>query len=149
MRNGDTSPTILIAEDEPSFRRVVAAYLRDKGYNVVAAEDGRDALRLLKEGRADLAVLDLMMHGLSGKGVRTNPGLAHLPVIVLTATSSGVIQEKLRPFVQEWLTKSRVKLLDIEAAIRRHVHPHPPSPGGSTRCEVRRPEPCAPARCSN
>jgi CheY-like chemotaxis protein len=125
MRSGDNSPTILVAEDEPSFRRVFAAYLRDKGFNVLAAEDGKEALQLLKERRVDLVVLDLHMPGLSGKGVlasiRTRPDLAALPVIVLTATASAGLEEELRPFVQEWLTKSKVKLADVEAAIRRHL----------------------------
>src|SRR5437762_10710833 len=61
--------TILIVEDEPAFRRVLAAYLQTKGFTVVAAADGADALRLLKDHEVDLAVLDLLMPKVNGKAV--------------------------------------------------------------------------------
>ena len=98
-----------------------------------AAADGQEALRLLAEGDVDLAVLDLFMPGLDGKAViasiRTDPRLAGLPIIVLTATSVPDLEAELRPFVQDWLTKSTVTLAAVERSIRRQLEP-PPSLGG-------------------
>ena len=127
---------ILIAEDEPAFCNVLAASLTDKGYDVVVARDGEQALRLLRETALDLAILDLMMPKLNGKdliaAVRTDERLAHLPIVVLTATSMSSLEEDVRPFVQAWLTKTMVDLRDVEQVVRNLTtrRPAPPSLGG-------------------
>jgi CheY-like chemotaxis protein len=125
--------TIVIAEDEPSFRNVLAAYLRDKGYHVLTARNGEEALDLLRRERVDLAVLDLMMPNLGGgdviAAVRADPKLAVLPLVVLTATRLTPVEEALRPLVQEWLLKTTVSLAQVLETIRRHLPP-PTALGG-------------------
>lgn len=81
---------ILVADDEPHIRRVLAVLLETSGYEVVQAVDGGDALRCLQGAEHfDLILLDLMMPVASGLDV-----LAHMrasgprrdtPVIMLTA----------------------------------------------------------------
>lgn len=82
-------PRILIADDDHDIRDLVATKLRRAGYDVVTAIDGAEALRALEGSRVDLAVLDIMMPGLSGldvvREVRAREGLADLPLILLTA----------------------------------------------------------------
>ena len=126
-------PTILIAEDEPSFRNVVAAFLRDKGYEVLAAADGQEALDILRRERVDLALLDLMLPRIGGgdviAAIRNDPRLAGLPVVVLTATRLTPVEEALQPHVQAWILKSTVSLRKLLETIRR-ILPPPTALGG-------------------
>ncbi len=59
--------TILVADDDPVARKVLSTFLRQSNYDVVVAEDGLSALRVMTEpGAPQIAVLDWMMPGLSG-----------------------------------------------------------------------------------
>jgi len=82
----DTGHRILLVDDEPRIREVVANYLRRDGYVVETAGDGAIARRHLAEFKPDLVVLDLMLPAVSGFDVLTEIRRAgDLPVIVLTA----------------------------------------------------------------
>ena len=82
---------ILLVDDEPRVREVVAAYLLRDGYRVQTAADGESALRQLTEFRPDLVVLDLMLPQVSGFDVlREIRRIGDLPVILLTARAEEV-----------------------------------------------------------
>ena len=82
---------ILLVDDEPRVREVVAAYLMRDGYRVQTAADGESAIRHLAEFKPDLVVLDLMLPLVSGfdvlREIRRN---GDLPVILLTARAEEV-----------------------------------------------------------
>ena len=82
--------TILVCDDDPSLRELVRAVLGPR-YRFVEAADGTEALALAREDRPDLVVLDVMLPGLSGievlEELRTDNGLASIPVVVITAWS--------------------------------------------------------------
>jgi DNA-binding response OmpR family regulator len=80
---------VLVCEDDLVVRDVVRRYLERAGHEVLLAEDGEQALRLVAEHRPDLVVLDLMLPGIDGLEVarrlrraQVNP---NIPVIMLTA----------------------------------------------------------------
>jgi DNA-binding response OmpR family regulator len=82
----DTGHRILLVDDEPRIREVVANYLRRDGYVVETAADGAIARRHLAEFQPDLVVLDLMLPAVSGLDILTEiRRTGDLPVIVLTA----------------------------------------------------------------
>ncbi|MDP9469617.1 MAG: response regulator [Chloroflexota bacterium] len=58
---------VLVVDDEPVIRDLVADVLRDEGYAVVTAADGREGLDLLARERPDLVLMDVMMPGLDGR----------------------------------------------------------------------------------
>jgi DNA-binding response OmpR family regulator len=77
---------ILLVDDEPRIREVVAGYLRRDGYEVETAEDGDGARRSLAEFDPDLVVLDLMLPAVSGFEILNEIRReSALPVILLTA----------------------------------------------------------------
>ncbi len=81
--------TVLVVDDDPTQRRLIQAVLDREGYEVVHAENGREALeRLQHGGGADVVLLDLVMPGLSGIETLTEARAAGVrtPVVVLTAT---------------------------------------------------------------
>jgi CheY-like chemotaxis protein len=81
--------TILAIDDEKVNREFYSGLLKYKGYNVLKAENGEDALDILKNASVDLVLLDVMMPGISGfdvlKSIRENKKLQSLPVIIITA----------------------------------------------------------------
>ncbi len=80
------SATVLVVDDEPIVREVVAAYLRHEGYSTLEAGDGDTARHLLEAEAPDLVVLDLMLPGVDGLDLcRWIRARSDLPVIMLTA----------------------------------------------------------------
>ncbi len=80
-------PRILIVDDEPSIRRVLAAHLRRDGHQVDAAEDGAQAIELLEAQPYQLLVTDLQMPEVGGLELLAwcREELPELPVIIITA----------------------------------------------------------------
>ncbi len=77
---------ILVADDESAQRRLLRAYLSKEGFIVVEADNGHDALSLLRRREADVALLDVMMPGLDGfEVVRRIRAESGVPIILLTA----------------------------------------------------------------
>jgi DNA-binding response OmpR family regulator len=104
------SKTILIADDEPNIRQLVAFTLRRRGYSILEAEDGTTALDLIRVGSPDLAVLDVMMPGMTGIAVvqemMGDAVMAEIPVILLSAKGQGVeIEEGLASGARLYLVK--------------------------------------------
>jgi CheY-like chemotaxis protein len=80
---------VLLVDDEKDFREIFSAWLAFKGYVVVTAEDGEDALEKLESHAFDLVLLDLMMPRVDGyeflRRVRKNARHAGLAIVILTA----------------------------------------------------------------
>ncbi len=81
--------SVLVADDDRDIRELVSFKLQAAGYDVVTASDGTDALAQVIAHRPDVAVLDVMMPGLSGtdvlRAVRAHPEVGGTRVILLTA----------------------------------------------------------------
>jgi signal transduction histidine kinase len=82
--------TILVVDDGPSNRLVIASYLEAK-YRILEAENGPEALEVVAREPVDLVLLDVMMPGMDGyevcRELKRRAGVAFLPVILLTALS--------------------------------------------------------------
>lgn len=84
-------PRVLIIDDEAVVSDVMARYLALEGYEVQAAGDGREGLRLARSWQPDLIVLDLMLPGVDGLEVcRTVRSESKVPIIMLTARGEEV-----------------------------------------------------------
>ena len=78
--------TVLIVEDDPNTVRLVGLYLQRDGHKVLSAIDGLEGLRLAREARPDLVVLDLMLPKLDGMEVcRALREESDVPIVMLTA----------------------------------------------------------------
>jgi len=80
---------ILVADDDDQVRSLVARVLNDAGYEVAAAAEGREALRLARRLKPSLVVLDVDMPGLSGlevaRRIRATKTIAPTPILVASA----------------------------------------------------------------
>jgi adenylate cyclase len=89
--------TILAVDDQPANLRLLDAVLSPRGYRVVHATSGEQALELLPSSGVDLVLLDIVMPGIDGyevcRRIRSAPETAFLPVVMITASGH---QEKKR-----------------------------------------------------
>jgi signal transduction histidine kinase/CheY-like chemotaxis protein len=99
---------ILICDDDPGIRTVVAEHLHRQGYTVIEADSGEQALILAAEQHVEAILLDLYMPGLSGwetlQRLRNNPVTANIPVVVLSVLSS-TLRPQLTGNAQGWVQK--------------------------------------------
>ena len=81
--------TILVVDDEPNVRGYLSTILVDAGFKVLTAEDGEQALQMIKEHRPDLISLDLIMPRKTGHRLlfelKRDQELSRIPVLVVTA----------------------------------------------------------------
>jgi DNA-binding response OmpR family regulator len=81
--------TILVVEDEINVLDTLAYNLQQEGYKVLTAEDGEQALEVIRHKKLDLIILDIMLPKLDGLAVcrivRKEPEIAQTPIIMLTA----------------------------------------------------------------
>ena len=115
---------IMVVEDEKQMQDILAEYMRRGGHSCVTAEDGVEALALLKQENADLLILDVMMPHLDGftvcRLVRERSGI---PIILLTAKAEE--EDKLKGYeygADDYMTKPfspRVLLAKVNALLRR------------------------------
>ena len=86
-----SQPQVLLVEDEPAQREVLAYNLQSEGFQVAKADTGDEALLLVEEERPDVIILDWMLPGVSGievcRRLKSNAETRSIPVIMLTARS--------------------------------------------------------------
>lgn len=83
---------LLVADDEEMIREAVASYLESQGYQVFRAENGEEALNILKREPISLVILDLMLPDLPGEEVCVRiRKQSRVPIIMLTAKNVNMI----------------------------------------------------------
>ncbi|MCI9215733.1 MAG: response regulator transcription factor [Dorea sp.] len=115
---------ILIVEDEKNMQDIIAEYMQRGGHTCFTADDGVDALMILKNNPMDLMILDIMMPHLDGFSVcKMAREMSSLPIIMLTAKESEY--DKLKGYdlgADDYMTKPfspKVLLAKANALLRR------------------------------
>ena len=90
--------TILVVDDSTSVRNMVAFTLKEEGYDVIEAEDGRDALGKANAGGISLVLSDVNMPNMDGitlcGELRKLPAYKFTPILMLTTESSDAMKQK-------------------------------------------------------
>ncbi len=100
-------PTIVIADDDPDILETLKFCLEQRGYHVVQAHDGEEALREVRQAMPDLVILDVMMPKENGyrvaKMIKEDEQAGKygkkIPVILLTARNLGAYPEREKMFM--------------------------------------------------
>jgi len=120
---------ILVADDDIDIRELVEFKLSTLGHDVVAVSDGGAAIDACQAERPDLAVLDVMMPGVSGldaiRAIRADPALADLPIMLLTARAQEAdVETGFDSGADDYITKPfspRELASRVEALLSRSV----------------------------
>jgi len=90
--------TILIADDEPSVVKILGIRLKANGYQVIAAHDGEQTIKLAQQEKPDLIILDIKMPGKDGytvfKELKENLETNSIPVLFFSAFQPDKAQEQ-------------------------------------------------------
>ena len=102
--------TVLVVDDDPSVLTIASKRLQAEGVRTLTANDGADGLRMVKEHRPDVVVLDLMMPGMHGytliQKIRNDPDLTHVRILVTSSkTYSSDIERTRRLGADRYLSK--------------------------------------------
>ena len=120
---GLISPLILLAEDNEANIVTFSSYLEAKGYRILLANDGQQAIDLAKAEHPDLILMDIQMPVMDGleaiKQIRLDPNLADIPIIALTAlVMEGDHERCLAVGANEYLSKP-IKLKQLATIIQQ------------------------------
>jgi DNA-binding response OmpR family regulator len=117
---------IMIVDDDANIRELVRVLLRNGGFEVCEAGDGRGALRIILDEAPDLAVIDLMMPNMDGYELCRNLRAYYPDLPVLMLTAKGELTAKVKGFqagADDYLTKpfeGDELLLRVKALLRRY-----------------------------
>ena len=136
----DSTPTILLVDDEDSVRKVLAFPLEKDGYEVVQAADGEEALTRFDERDIDLVVLDIMLPRLDGLEVcKRLRAKSTVPIIMLTARDDELDKViGLELGADDYITKPfsiREFRSRVRALLRRATALQAPAPADEERIE--------------
>jgi CheY-like chemotaxis protein/two-component sensor histidine kinase len=114
---------ILVADDDPWIRQILETVLRDEGYQVVLAANGREALERLTLEKPDLVLLDLALPEISGweviQRIQADKSLRRTRVVVITGQTLTAEEQKLiSENIQGFLKKSQFRIEKILAEVR-------------------------------
>jgi CheY-like chemotaxis protein len=122
--------SILIAEDNEANIMTISSYLGVKGYQLLVARNGHEAIELAQSSLPDLILMDIQMPGMDGieaiQKIRQNPELASIPIIAITALAMKGDREKcLTAGANDYISKP-IKLKQLNETIQ-HFLPLPTS----------------------
>ena len=127
-------PVVLLAEDEPAQREVLAYNLDAEGFRVVPADNGEDAMLLVEEEGPDIIILDWMMPKLSGievcRRLKMRPETRGIPIIMLSARAEEVDRIRgLETGADDYVIKP-YSVLELMARARAQLRRVRPSSAG-------------------
>jgi two-component system phosphate regulon response regulator PhoB len=127
-------PSVLLVEDEPAQREVLAYNLEADGFRVVKAEDGEEALMLVDEATPDVILLDWMLPNVSGievcRQLKTRASTRGVPIIMISARSEEVDRVRgLETGADDYVVKP-YSVVELMARVRAQLRRTRPSTVG-------------------
>lgn len=121
---GTDAKRILLVEDDWFLRRACEAALRRRGFTVLTAKDGEEALRVARAEAPDLVLLDLLLPKLMGidvlRTLKAEEPTRGIPVLVLSNSSrEGDVREVMRLGAVGYLVKADLSLQELGDRVRR------------------------------
>jgi two-component system chemotaxis response regulator CheY len=118
-------PTVLIVDDSPTIRGFAKIYLKPLNVEVAEAEEGMQALEMIRAQLPAVAIVDINMPGMDGlsfvREVRSDAKLAALPVVLLTGDRSDEIREKGKAAGASDFLGKPIKGAELQALVKKFL----------------------------
>lgn len=112
---------ILVVDDSPDNVLLVQTILEEEGYDIITADNGIKALKIVEQARPDLVLLDVMMPGMDGyevtKRIRENKKIPFIPILLITAYDQSSLVRGLDIGADDFIRKP-VELDELLARVR-------------------------------
>jgi two-component system response regulator PilR (NtrC family) len=120
----ESTPRVLVVDDERSMRELLSIVLRRDGYDVLIAEDGAAGLELLKRERVDILITDIRMPQMNGvdllrEAKRIAPDIVSIVMTAFATTETAV--EALRLGAADYVTKSKDTAAELRVRVGREL----------------------------
>lgn len=119
----DRKPRILVVEDEDNIAVALDYLMTREGYDHDRVASGADALPRIRKTHPDLVLLDVMLPEVSGyeicEGIRTDPSLADVKVLMMTARGSAIERRKGMALGADGFISKPFELKDLRDEVRR------------------------------
>ena len=123
MNRMTAAPRVLVVEDEDNIAIALEFLITREGYAHDRVASGAEALPRIRETRPDLVLLDVMLPEVSGydicSGIRTDPALARVKVLMMTARGSALERRKGIELGADGFISKPFELQDLRAEVRR------------------------------
>lgn len=127
-----TLKKILLADDSQIFRKLQGTYLKSQPYELIFAENGRDALHKVNTIKPDLVILDLMMPEMEGdiicRIMKRTDHLKHIPVIMVTSHGNSQGETRCRNAGCDVFLTKPIERSSFMAAIQKLTPTEPSTP---------------------
>lgn len=128
LRGGDMQKTVLIVEDNELNMKLFHDLLDAHGYRTLQTSDGMDALKLAREHRPDLILMDIQLPEVSGlevtKWLKDDEKLRSIPVIAVTAFAMKGDEEKIREGGCEAYISKPISVVHFLETVKRFLDPN-------------------------
>lgn len=128
-------PNLLVTDDDKAFRKVVCEGLQRRGFRVIEACDGREALDLIKHSRVHVAVVDVHMPHVTGLDVirHLHEGPSSLPCVLMSAELDDAIRQEAERMCAYDVLSKPLKLSQLTAVVSHALNEYygwqPPKAG--------------------
>jgi CheY-like chemotaxis protein len=117
---------ILLIEDEEIVIKLLQKKLESEGYQILTATDGEEGIKIVKEVRPDLVLLDIVMPKKGGfevmEEINANPELQKIPVIIISNSGQPMeLDRAQRLGVKDWLIKTEFDLKEVLEKVIKQI----------------------------
>ena len=125
MRQASTPKTILVVEDNELNMKLFHDLLEAHGYSILQTRDGMEALKLARQHKPDLILMDIQLPEVSGlevtKWIKEDDDLKSIPIIAVTAFAMKGDEEKIREGGCEGYLAKPISLTSFLETVERHL----------------------------
>jgi CheY-like chemotaxis protein len=133
--------TILVVDDDPAVRELTVSALEEMNYRVLAADNGRVAIEVLRQAdTVNLALIDLVMPVMNGRELATRIRAVEPGRAILFMTGYDDLSGSENPFAQEMVIKKPFKLVELAVAVERALAGRDGERPGSNVTQIRQPK---------
>ena len=117
---------ILLVEDDPFLVTLLKAKLSREGFEILHAKDGQEAIDILRKGKPDLILLDIILPQKSGfevlEEVRSDPQLRNVPVMIISNLGqTGDIEKGRELGVLEYFVKAKISVDELSDKVKEFL----------------------------